>query len=313
MTEIAELRALHSVAQHGSLEKATHELGIDVEALRTIIERLQARLAVRLLEEGAHGVSLTEAGVAFVDRTAPVLDSLLDVEALLRNTKAQPRGKLRISAPVVLGQLYVAPLVQKLRQRFPDLAVELSLMDRFVDLVHEQFDIAIRAGSPFDARLAATRLCTNRRVIIASPKYLEVKGTPRSPEELSRHECILFTSSGVSRQWRLSGPDGSVTVNVGGMLSTNNGYVLNTLAEQGEGITWSPTLSIATALLDGRVVRVLPDYELEDNGIYAVYPAAERLPPKACAAVDFFAEHFPDPPAWDLALAGKVPGFESIA
>lgn len=309
MTEIAELQALHSVATHGCFEKAAEELDLDVDTLRSIVERLQARLAVRLLDEEAQGVSLTEAGVAFVDRTAHVLDALADVEASLRNTKAQPSGRLRISAPVVLGQLYVAPLIQKLRHRFRDLAVELSLMDRFVDLVHEQYDIAIRAGSPFDSRLDARRLCTNRRVMIASPKYLEVHGTPQSPEELSRHECILFTSSGISRQWRLSGPNGTVVVNVGGMVSTNNGYVLNTLAEQGEGITWSPTLSIAPALLDGRVVRVLPDYELEDNGIYAVYPAAERLPPKACAAVDFFSEHFTDPPLWDRTLAGKIPGF----
>jgi len=311
VTEILELKALHSLAKLSSWAKAAEELGVGYAELVRIVARLEQRLGVKLLELGGpeDRVQLTEAGVAFHARTGQALDDLAKIEATLLQTPVHPSGRIRITAPVLLGQLHVAPLISKLRRKYPELAVELSLMDRFVDLVHENVDLAIRAGSPFDARLMTRRLCTNRRILVASPAYLEEHGEPERPEDLVEHECLLFTSFANPRQWRLSGPDGPVTIGVNGMVSSNAAYVVNLLAEHGEGITFGATLALAPALLDGRLVRVLPAYEMEPTGIFAAYPSTARLPTRVSAVIDFFASELTDPPLWDRQLAGKVPGF----
>jgi DNA-binding transcriptional LysR family regulator len=309
MTDLLEIKALHCLTRLGSWAKAASELGVSRSQLRQIVSRLEQRLGVALLDRSAGEVVLTEAGAAFQARTVKALDELAKVEASLQNTTVRPIGKVRISAPVVLGQTYVAPLVGVLRRRYPELAVELTLTDRFVDLVHEEIDMAVRVGSPFDARLTTRRLCTNRRVLVASPAYLERHRAPEQPQDLSDHDCILFTHFTNQGQWRLAGPGGSVTVPVSGMLSTNNGYVLNNLAEQGLGVTFGATLSLAPALLAGRLVRLLPQYEMEQTGIFVAHLPADELPSRVGAAIDFFAEHLTDPPSWDRQLAGKVPGF----
>jgi DNA-binding transcriptional LysR family regulator len=309
VTEILELQALHALVKHSSWTKTAQALELSRGELEQIVARLEQRLRVRLLEPDLEQVTLTEAGMAFHARTSQALDDLAKIEAALRQGTVKPSGKIRITAPVVLGQTYVAPLIRQLREVYPDLAVQLTLMDRFVDLVHENVDLAIRVGSSFDARLVAHRLCSNRRVLVASPQYLEERGAPQHPQDLTEHECILFTSFVNPQEWRVSGPDGVVTVPVSGMLSSNNGYVLNSMAEQGLGITFGATLSVAPALMAGRLVRVLHDYEMEQTEIFAAFPATDRLPTKVSAVVDFFAGHLTDPPAWDRQLAGKVPGF----
>lgn len=309
MTEILELKALHCLVTLSSWTKTAQELGISRAELHQVLSRLEDRLGVSLLDRTAPEVVLTEAGVAFHRRTAQALDELAKLEASLKQTEVKPTGKIRISAPVVLGQTYVAPLLKQLRTRYPDVAVQLSLMDRFVDLIHENFDLALRVGSNFDARLMVRQLCTNRRVLVASREYLDRHGAPESPDELSEHECILFTGFVNPQEWRLRGPEGLLTIPVSGMLSSNNGYVLNQLAEQGLGITFGATLSLAPALLDGRLVRVLPAYEMEQTGIFAAYPSTDSLPTKVSAVIDFFAEQWTNPPTWDRMLAGKVAGF----
>ena len=309
MTELPELKALHCLVRHGSWVKAAHELGVSRAQLTQTVALLEQRLGVPLLDRSAGEVRLTEAGIAFHARTGKALDELAKIEAALQHTVVRPNGKVRISAPVVFGQTYVAPLIGELRRRYPELAVELSLMDRFVDLVHEEVDLALRVGSPFDSRLGSRRLCTNRRILVASPRYLEEHGALERPQDLSDHECILFTAFTNEGQWKLTGPEGTAVVPVSGMLSTNNGYVLNNLAEQGLGVTFGATLSLAPALLDGRLVRVLCDYEMEQTGIFAVYVARDDLPTRVTAVIDFFAEKLVDPPLWERQLVGRVPGF----
>jgi DNA-binding transcriptional LysR family regulator len=309
VTEILELQVLHSIAEHESWQRAAHALRLDPVKLRQTLDGLERRLGIRLVQDSALGVTLTAEGLAFHARTQRVLEGLAEVEAQVSKRSWLPTGKVRITAPVVLGTSYVAPLLKDLRERYRDLSVELSLNDRFVDLVHENVDVAIRAGMPFDARLTVRRLCVNRRVLVASPAYLAKHGTPQQPSDLSQHECVLFTSFTNPQEWRLSGPEGVVAIKVRGQMSTNNGYVLNTLAEQGEGISFGATLSLAPALIDGRLVRVLPEFEMEETAIFAAYPAVEHPPLKVRAVVDFFAEHFSDPPSWDQKLDARVAGF----
>ncbi len=311
MSDMLELRALHSLVKHRSLPKAAADLGVSLPEFERLLDQLEQRLGVQLLRNADGRVQLTEAGMAFHRSTARVLDDLADAESAFGHVRSRPSGRVRISAPVVLGQQALVPLVQELNALFPALAIDLSLVDRYVDLIHEEVDLAIRVGGPTDPRVTAERLCTNRRLLVAAPQYLAERGTPSKPEELSQHDCILFSSFTDPTQWRLQGPNGTETVSVGGLLSTNNGAVLTALAERGLGISFSPTLSLLPYLLDGRLVRVLPDYEMEETSVFAIYPSCDRLPTKVSVVIDFLKSKLSDPPSWDQQLFGHVPGFSA--
>jgi DNA-binding transcriptional LysR family regulator len=308
-SEILELTVFHCVVKHSSYAKAADELLLSPSGVSRVISRLEERLGVRLLQRTTRKLSLTEAGAAFYARTSQILVDLADAEADVQETAVRPRGNLRVSAPTVFGQLYIAPLLHDMTERFPELTIDLSLMDRFADLIDEGIDLAIRIGQLADSRLIARRLCTNHRVLVAAPSYLAKRGNPAHPLELADHDCILFTGFARPREWRILGPGGPYSVNISGRVATNNVDTLTSAAKQGLGITFGATMIAGQALLSGELVRVLTDYELEQTAIFAVYPSARQLSTKVRAVVDFLVERLQDPPEWDRQLAGKVVGF----
>jgi len=308
VTETLELTVFHCVVKHSSYAKAAEELALSPSGVSRIVSRLEERLGARLVQRTTRKLSLTEAGAAFHSRTLQVLLDLADAEAEVQETSLRPRGNLRVSAPVVFGQQFIAPLLDGLLQAFPELTIELSLTDRFVDLIDEGMDLAIRLGSLPDSRLIARRLCNNHRVLVASASYLERRGVPSHPSELAEHDCVLFTSLARPREWKLLGPEGPVTVSVSGRVASNNAEVAAYSAKRGHGITVGATVIVGAALRSGELVRVLSDWEFENAGIFAVYPSARQLSTKVRATVDFLAQHLKDPPSWDQLLVG-VPGF----
>ncbi|HEX2659677.1 MAG TPA: LysR family transcriptional regulator [Polyangia bacterium] len=312
-SEISELTVFHCVVRHASYARAADELMLSPSGISRIISRMEERLGARLVQRTTRKLSLTEAGAAFHARTAQVLLDLADAESFVQETAVRPRGNLRVTAPVVFGQLYVAPLLGDLLRRFPDLSIDLSLTDRMVDLIEEGVDLAIRIGQLTDSRLIARRLCQNHRVLVASSKYFVGRPLPTHPSQLAEHECILFTGFTRPREWKLIGPEGPVSVGVSGRVASNNVDTLTAAAKQGLGITFGATLSAGPALLSGELVRVLPDYEFEPTSIFALYPSARQLSPKVRAVVDFLVANLVDPPSWDRLLAGKVPGFPAAA
>jgi DNA-binding transcriptional LysR family regulator len=309
VTETLELTVFHCVVKHGSYVKAAEELALSASGVSRIITRLEERLGARLVQRTTRKLALTELGIAFHARTAQVLQDLADAEAEVQRTTLKPRGTLRMSLPVVFGQLYVTPMLAELTERYPELSFEVSLTNRFVDLIEEGMDLAIRIGSLADSRLIARRLCSNRRVLVASPTFLARHGTPQRIEELAERDCVIFTGFSRPREWKLLGPGGPITVTVGGRVASNNVEVLTESAKLGLGITVGATLSVGPALLSGELVRVLSDYEFEPTAIFAVYPSARQLSTKVRSVVDYLAEKLDDPPSWDRALAGRVPGF----
>jgi DNA-binding transcriptional LysR family regulator len=242
-----------------------------------------------------------------------VLLDLAEAEAELRETTLRPRGTLRVTASVVFGQLHVAPLLEGLLGQYPELGIDLSLTDRFVDLIDEGVDLAIRVGALPDSQLMVRRMCTNHRVLVASPSYLARRGTPNEPSELGSHDCLVFTQFSRPREWRLLGPDGLRSVTVTSRVASNNPLALTETAKRGLGITIGATLAIGPALLSGELVRVLPEYEFEPSAIFALYPSARQLSTKVRATVDFLAQHLKDPTSWDRSIVGHVPGFDGWA
>ena len=257
VTETQELLVFHSVVKHASYAKAADELSLSPSGVSRIVTRIEERLGVRLVQRTTRKLALTEAGTAFHARTAQILVDLADAEAEVQQTLRRPRGNLRMSAPVVFGQRYVTRMLGEMLGRFPELSIDLSLSNRFVDLIEEGMDLAIRIGSLGDSRLMARRLCANRRVLVAAPSYLERHGTPKSMEDLAKHDCIIFTGFNRPREWKLIGPEGPVTVSVSGRVMTDNVEVLTRVASGG-GIAVGATMSVNTAG-SGELVRVLPN------------------------------------------------------
>jgi DNA-binding transcriptional LysR family regulator len=309
VTETQELLVFHAVVKHASYAKAADELSLSPSGVSRIVTRIEERLGVRLVQRTTRKLALTEAGMSFHARTAQILADLADAEAEVQQTLRRPRGNLRMSAPVVFGQLYITRMLGEMLGRFPELSIDLSLSNRFVDLIEEGMDLAIRVGSLGDSRLMARRLCVNRRVLVAAPSYLERHGTPKSIEDLAKHDCIIFTGFTRPREWKLIGPQGPVTVSVSGRVATDNVEVLTSTSTQGLGIAVGATMSVNTALKSGELVRVLPDWEFEQTAVFAVYPSGRQLSSKVRATVDFLVEKLEDPPIWDRSLRGHVPGF----
>jgi DNA-binding transcriptional LysR family regulator len=304
-----ELTVFHCVAKHASYARAAEELRLSPSGVSRIITRLEEGLGVRLVQRSTRKVSLTEAGTTLFQRAQQLLIDLSDAEAEVQKTALRPRGTLRISAPVVFGQRYLAPAIALLTETYPELSVDLNLIDRFVDLIEEGIDLAIRIGSLSVSGLTARRLCTNRRIMVASPEYLARRGEPRVPKDLEEHEFVVFTGFARPREWRLVRGHDSEVVSITGRLATNNVEVLTIAAKRGLGITFGATMSAGPALIQGELVRVLPEWELEPTAIFAVYPSGRQLSSKVRATIDFLAEALKDPPVWDRELAGKIPGF----
>jgi len=309
VTETNELVVFHSVVRHSSFAKAAEELALSPSGVSRIVTRLEERLGVRLVQRTTRSLSLTEAGSAFHARATQILEDLQEAEAEVQKATTQPRGNLRVTASLMFGQRYVMPLLEEILERFPDLSIDLTLTNRFVDIIDEGIDLAIRIGALSDSRLIARRLCSNQRVLVASPRYIASHGAPGHPEELSQHECIIYTGFAKPREWKLLGPDGPVSVSVSGRVATNNMEVVDDTSKRGLGISVGPTMSAYHALLSGELVRVLDDYTFEPSAIFAVYPSARQLSTKVRAVVDFLVEKFQDPPSWDRAIGGKVAGF----
>lgn len=309
VSETQELVVFNCVVKHSSFAKAADELNLSPSGVSRIVTRLEERLGARLVQRTTRKLSLTETGSAFHARTLQIIADLLEAETEVQSATLRPRGNLKLTASIVFGQLYIAPLMDRIMTQFPEMSVEVILTNRFVDLIEEGVDLAIRIGALSDSRLIARRLCANHRILVAAPSYLERSGVPRHPAELAAHEAVVFTGFAKPREWRLIGGQGPVTVSVSGRVATNELEVLNSAAKQGLGITVGATLAVDKALLSGELVRVLPEYQFEPSAIFAVYPSARQLSTKVRAMVDFLVENFPDPPSWDRSLAGHVPGF----
>lgn len=308
-SEASDLRVLHCVVKYSSYSQAAKELGMTPSGVSRVVSRLEERLGVRLLQRTTRRLSLTEAGTIYHERISQILLDLADAEAAVQKTSVSPRGKLRVTAPVAFGHYYLVPLLAELASLHPELSIELLLLDRFVDLVEEGVDLALRIGNLQDSGMIARRLCTNNRILVAAPSYLRKRGKPKTPDALKSHSCALYTGFDKPSQWRLCNGTERTTVLVTGGFSSNSPQALASFAEHGGGITLGATVVVERALQSGSLVRVLPEWSFDPTGIYAVYPSAKQVTSKVRAAVDFLASKLSNPPLWEAELQGKVPGF----
>jgi DNA-binding transcriptional LysR family regulator len=293
MDRLTEMEAFARVVDHGGFTDAARKMGLSKSAVSKHVSALEARLGVRLLNRTTRRVSPTEVGLAYYDRARAVLAEAEAADSMVTAMQATPKGSLRVSAPVSFGVAQVAPAVAKFLCAYTEVDVNMELDDRFVELVAEGFDVAIRIGVLADSSLKARKLAATRTVIAASPGYIAEAGMPRSVDDLSQHRLLHYSQLSSGNFWRLRGPGGEERqIRVGGRLTVNNGEALMRAAEAGLGVAQIPSFMLGDALERGRLVEVLPGRPPEILGIHAVHPAGRFPQPKLSAFIDFMAAHF---------------------
>ena len=255
------------------------------------VKTLEQRLGVRLLQRTTRKLSLTEAGERYFVEGRRLLHELDDLEQALTSSTHEPEGELRIVAPMSFGQRRLAPLVARFATLHPKLRVSLLLEDRETDLIDAAADMAIRIGYPADSSMIARAIAPVTRHACASPDYLERRGYPESPEDLLRHDCLHYSLISEREEWTFLGEGGEQTLAVKGSFCSNNGDVLAQAAEQGLGITLLPSFIIEEQLADGRLVKVLEDYERAPLTLFGLYPSRQHLPAKTRLLLAFLLDH----------------------
>lgn len=302
MDKFAALRTFVAVVNTGSFARASEKLGMSRAMTTKHVQTLEAELGARLLNRTTRKLSTTEAGRAFHARAERVLADLDEAEQAVADVSSSPKGLLRAAAPMSFGFRHLGPAIAEFMRECPDMAVELSLNDRMVDLVDEGLDVAVRIGRLAESSLVARRVGSARLIAVASPEYLARKGKPKSPADLAWHDCLDYTLSTTGPEWRFVDRDGKeARARVAGPLKANNGDVLLEAALAGRGIALSPSFIAAPDLAAGRLADVFaPDWIGEELPIHAVYPAARHLSVKVRRFVDFLAARFAKAP-WDSA------------
>lgn len=296
------MRAFVAIGETGSFTAAAARLCVARALVSKRVATLERLMGVRLLNRTTRRVALTEAGLAFLARAQRILSEYDQASLELADLHAEPAGTLRLAAPMSFGITYLTALMPGFMAAHPRLKVDIVMNDRRVDLIEEGFDAAVRIGRLADSSLVARRLATVRLFLYASPDYLARHGTPEQPADLADHQGLIYGQGTITSRWTLTDGETPVTVEPQVRMVANNGEMLVAAAIAGEGIALQPTFLISGALRAGKVVRVLPRFEVPPATLYVVWPANRLLPAKVRLFVDYMASTIADPPAWDQGI-----------
>ncbi len=292
MGELESIRVFLAVAAQQSFAGAGRQLGMTPASVTRTIAALEERLGVQLLVRTTRQVSLTSAGAIYAARTAPLAAGLAEAANETREAQGIVSGRLRISAPLSLGVKVLPAVLSQFAALHPKTHLDVSLSDRFVDIVEEDFDLAIRiSGPPGDKSTIWRKICKVPRLLAASPDYLRARGTPMHPEDLADHACLGYRDGVRDEVWQLSSGKHRHSHKAQGRLSTNNGDLLAGLVLNGEGIALLPRFIIEDDLSAGRMIPVLPDWAANETWLTLYYPPYEQLPLRVAAFSDFFESH----------------------
>ena len=300
MDRVGDIALFLRVLDLGSISAAARSLDVSVAVASQRLKRLERALGVRLLHRTTRQLHPTPEGLQLAEQGRALVEDLEALGEGLRRTGGGIAGTLKVTMSSTFGRLYISPLLPEFLARHPGVRVSVDLSDVQVDLVSAGLDLAIRIGTLNDSSLVARKLATNRRVLCASPAYLQRHGVPRTPADLARHECLLLVGSqGRNDLWRLHEGEREIAVRVHGRIESNQGELLRDAAVAGLGIALHSTWHVAADLRAGRLQVVLPDHPLSDSGIFAVMPQRRLVPPRVRAFVDFLAEKLGEVPPWE--------------
>jgi DNA-binding transcriptional LysR family regulator len=337
MDKLKQLESFVSVVARGSLTGAAKAEGVAPAVMGRRLDALEERLGVKLLVRTTRRIALTHEGSGFLEDCQRLLADLSDAEASVSAGGLKASGHLRITAPAGFGRRHVAPLVTRFRELHADVTMSLNLSDRVVDLAGEGFDCAVRVGDMPDSSLVSVRMADNRRLCVATPRYLKTRGTPKHPSELAKFDCLTLSSdASQTRGWAFRVPrnaqgrqlegvltdpgvprnaqgrqlegvlmdgmsDGDyevVHLKPGGPLDCSDGQVLHDWCLAGYGIAWRSTWEVESEVAAGLLVPVLEDFAAPANGIYAVFPQRKHLPLRVRLWIDFLKQNYSQSEYW---------------
>ncbi|KAA0215416.1 MAG: LysR family transcriptional regulator [Lautropia sp.] len=299
MDRFKQIETFVAVATRGSLSAAAQAEGVAPAVIGRRIDALEERLGVKLLVSTTRRITLTFEGSAFLEDCQRLLNDFYDAEASVSLGGVKASGHLRVTAPAGFGRAHVAPLLPAFLDAHPEVTISLDLTDRLADIVNEGIDVAIRIGALDDSSLVGLELAENRRVVVASPGYLEAHGTPSTPAELAQHNCLTFGTYGnQARGWQFDLDGQLVSMRVSGTLACNDGAVLRDWALAGRGLAWRSMWEVGEDLRAGRLKSVLDAFAAPDNAIHAVFPQRKHLPLRVRVFVDYLKTAYGDPAYW---------------
>ena len=292
MDTLLGMRTFCAVVSAGSFIKGAESLGLSSALASKYVSQLEERLGVRLLNRTTRSMALTEAGQAYYDECSQLIDDFDMLEKVTRDRQSTPMGHLRISAPVSFGQDHLTEALAAFLKHHPGISIESKLTDRFVNVVNEGYDMAIRIGKLEDSSLIARKLMPISICVFASPAYLEAHGTPSCPDDLSAHQCIVDVNHRGRNNWHFETSDGTKMITVKGQYVTNSADSCRKMALAGIGIGRIPEFIVEDDLKAGRLVRLLPDVVHREHNLFALYPHSRHVATKVRVCVDFLARHF---------------------
>lgn len=293
MDRIQDLRLFIRIVDLGSFSKAAAEAGIGQPAATKQINRMERQLGARLLHRTTRGVSPTEIGLLYYEKCKLICMHAEEASSLGTLLQTQLQGAIRISSSVAFGRRVMAPLLMEFMRMNPELQIELNCDDRYVDLVEQGVDLAIRLGKLADSTLGAAYLGLNPWVLVAAPAYLRRRGRPRTPDDLARHDALIYSSVQGDERWQFGGPAGrSASVRVNGRLRSNSLSMLLGAAREGFGIAALPRYVAQEGLDAGAISVVLPDWRLPHQEVHAVFPSPRLVPAKVKLLISWLQGRF---------------------
>jgi DNA-binding transcriptional LysR family regulator len=281
------------VVDAGSFAAAARHFGMSPAMATTHVQTLEERLGVRLLNRTTRRVSATEVGQNFYERCLRILSDLEEAEGAAGELQSAPRGLLRVTAPVSFGTRKLVPAIADYLVSYPDVSIDLSLDDPYLDLLEKRFDLAIRLGHLADSSLIARKLCTLATILCASPGYLEKNSAPRTPRDLIGHNCLVYTYATPQSVWNFVDQNGKEdVVRISGRFLADSGDALLALVLRDGGVVLGPDYLVDDDLKAGRLIRLLPEYATPETAVHAVYPHSRHLSAKTRTFIDFLASRF---------------------
>ncbi|MBO9192781.1 LysR family transcriptional regulator [Rhizobium sp. 16-449-1b] len=300
MIRIEGITAFVSVVESGSVSEAARRLRLSKSVVSERLAELERSLGGMLLHRTTRKLTLTEDGTAFLERAARIVREIEDATTEMAERRGTLSGPLRIAAPVTFGRMHLGPALYPFLAKHPEIQLVLDIDDRRVDVSSEGYDAIVRNGPIVDSRLVVWKLSRSRRLLVASPDYLERHGTPKTLNDLDGHKGIFYTNRGVS-DWRFQTPDGAIVVRASQVLGMNNGDMIRDAAVAGLGIALLPAFIAGPAVSEGRLAEIDVGYKPEAEFIYMAHPEGRNPSAKLRAVADHLRKTFGDPPYWDPA------------
>ncbi|PHM19714.1 MAG: LysR family transcriptional regulator [Curvibacter sp. PD_MW3] len=293
MDRWTELELFVQVAETGSLSRAAEALDLSNAAASRHLSALEDRLGARLVERNTRRLYLTDPGKEFFSRAKTVLADLKDAEDAVNASTLNPTGTLRITASLSFSMHHVAPLLREYTQRYPNVSVHVEAANRYLDIIDNNIDVAIRTREfEPDSNITIRRLGQTRRILAAAPRYLAKHGRPKTLEDLVQHKLLIYTHANNPNELRFTRDGQTTTLSVKGLLESNDGQILRAAALDGMGILVQPTYILYDDMVAGRLVPVLDDWDLPRLTVNLAYPSRKHLSAKVRTFIDFMAEHF---------------------